>query len=729
MLFIFLSYSSASIFMIINHLHSSQEFVRQGKFDLNHLKRKRRQVQHELNEIAEYFGIDVAKSKPMELFSTVRQFLKDLSTANENLTKKALSRKNSSRAMMRSVSTPSSKRGSRNSSFRGSRNSSVRSSRNSSARSSIRRVYRSTSVTNEGSDVRMQAKKDYEAMDFQRSSSYSKSPSSEMSNSFLPRSFSESYTSATPVHRRDYDKRSMSLRRDEEEFDDVNERPKEPDLSKYRSLMKEYEEKRKNCRSMIGKEKSDDSQENRENSREEELRKVLLSPVKERLNRRRLFEDNRNIRNENETVKDLKIANASTGKADKIDQKTKDWKELEIHVKGREKSSCIDRSIDERKPDRFDAEMRMTDEKVKRNGSKDDTCGTEKVELEFDGNQNLLGLQGPDSPQDILLLKERPKELKTLHYRAKVAYEKETRCLKDANLIHSIHPEKRNERQKEQQNENFQIDLKEEAIMANENKHEEVRNCADLTTLRDSTLVCEGEDYGIYREDLKNTAYVSSSNNNGNHNGDHSAILRNEKIKNAAENITNTRIDGDLIAKVSNGKSNFVRGSTRNSRHRNSGRSSFKNEKGMRRVNIKAMHTKDIVKTMISSKSESSLGNMKLQRRHTKSEGMQAVILKPGFIAKNVPIKLELTAKNATNGVNSEVVESINVKTMDKKPSKNKEQIQNGNGLEKKEMVNSGDVYVDNTFELKDKEEPVLRRTKSAVIHRNLREAKLIFFL
>eukprot|EP00794_Sanderia_malayensis_P009136 gene9136-10109_t len=132
---------------LANDCDGFKEFLTQGKLDLNNVKRKRRQIQQELSDLAQYFGIDPMKTKPTELFSIFKQFLTDLSTAIETLAKRAHAQK--TRQMSRTVSVPTFRRTSRNSSFRGSRNSSTRSSRNSSFRKTSRR----SSVTSSASDM------------------------------------------------------------------------------------------------------------------------------------------------------------------------------------------------------------------------------------------------------------------------------------------------------------------------------------------------------------------------------------------------------------------------------------------------------------------------------------------------------------------------------------------------------------------------------------------------
>lgn len=102
-------------------------------------------MQQELNDLAQYFGMDPLKTKPTELFGIFKQFQADLANAMETAARKL----QKIRSMNRSVSAPSFRRSSRNCSFPNSRNSSARSSRNSS----FRRSRRSYSINSNYSDV------------------------------------------------------------------------------------------------------------------------------------------------------------------------------------------------------------------------------------------------------------------------------------------------------------------------------------------------------------------------------------------------------------------------------------------------------------------------------------------------------------------------------------------------------------------------------------------------
>ena len=733
-----------------------QEFVRQGKFDLNHLKRKRRQVQHDLKELAEYFGIDTLKSKPTEVFTTVKQLIKDLTTANENLTKKALSRKNSSRAMMRSASTPSFKRSSRNSSFRGSRNSSAKSSRNSSARSSIRRAYRSISVASTGSDVKMQDEKDCggtAVLDDQRSCASSKSSSSELSSFYLNRSYSDNYSQSTPKSHFLSNRNGLHRTRCDNE-DDANERPKEPDLSKYRLLMKEYEEKRKRN---VGKEeikidRTNISKESDKEWKDEQLRKVLLSPVREKSERRNLSGVRKEVSNKDELVQDLKTK-SQHGNEREIYNEVKGFNERKLKIKEQRAVTQIEEneaSKEHEENNRHESKKGVRDEKVKVNGVKDDACGKTKMEWDTDENHNEIWMKKrePDLSRYRQLMKERPEELKTLHYRSKNEYEKEGNRMKETIVTAN---EKRYEKPVELRKIGIESDQKKE--IRGLNGFVNAKKGERKTVLRDDTkgnLDWKiGQDEKLrndvkVHEDRCKTENIEAVNGNKHIEKRHCDELEKDEVKSEYRNgIENN--DGNSNEKSTNNKSNssknFVRGSTSNSltRNRNSLRNSLRNERRIKKVNVKAMYAKDVVKTMTSSKSDPNLGNGKLLRRRTKSEGIQAVILKPGFIAKNVPIKLELMTAPSSKVVDA----AKDGKNEDKKTttttsttSQGKEM--NGDGRttktttkkeDKWKEIKNEEVFVDDSFELKEKDGPVLRRTKSAVIHRNLREAKLIFFL
>ena len=705
--------------------------MRQGKFDLNHLKRKRRQVQQELTEVAEYFGMDTNKSKPIEVFSTIRQFIKDLTTANDNLTKKALSRKNSSRAMMRSFSTPTFKRSSRNSSFRGSRNSSAKSSRNSSARSSMRRAYRSVSVASAGSDVQDEKVVETSTVSDQRNLS------SESSSFYLGRSYSENGTpkshyrsSRTTEHDNVFD-----CKKEEKEW------PKEPDLLKYRSLMREYEERQKAKRANeerkeeISRGRGEDKEEGGE---DQKLRKVFLSPVKEKIEARRLFEISKSGVSEPE--KDLKIENRLK-EGETICHERKDSFERELEIKEAKIMSFIDANT--RKHSNEIGGKRVADKRIKVNGHRDDTCGTDRLANESPHDKGLLVMQSEISNQECnMSSKERPKELRTLHYRAKNTFERENNCGQEANEM------KRSKRSEREFAEGDEI--------AGEKERRDFTDAADLkvwkrkkekTAREKQTELVYYDDY--YNVNLKrHSTHVTNSKKNT-ENGqritkDYGGNWKDEDRTDKEATMTGRserNADAKISRKLSNGKSNFVRGSTRGSvsRSRSSSRNSFKNERGVKRVNVKALQARDIARTMTmpSSRSESNFGSTKSQRRRTRSEGIQAVILKPGFIAKNVPMKLDLTKKgneNKTRGKEKDLNIDKERKVAHSEPTetsmKAKDCNNNEEGLEEdKGRVNGCDPFVEEGFELKENQGPVLRRTKSAVIQRNVREAKLIFYL
>ena len=113
-------------------------------------------MQHELSGLIAYFGIDAKKNNPTEIFDIIKRFRKELENAVDGLAKKALNT-SSHPIINRSSSTPNFLRSSRNSSLRGSRNSSLRGSRNSSSRSSrnssFRKSVRSMSINSNYSDV------------------------------------------------------------------------------------------------------------------------------------------------------------------------------------------------------------------------------------------------------------------------------------------------------------------------------------------------------------------------------------------------------------------------------------------------------------------------------------------------------------------------------------------------------------------------------------------------
>ena len=709
-----------------------QEFLRQGKFDLNHLKRKRRQVQQDLKDLTAYFGIDPNKSQPMNVFSTLNQFIKDLMTANENLSKKVLSRKNSSRAMMRSTSVPSFKRSSRNSSFRGSRNSSAKSSRNSSARSSFRKVSRSISIASSTSDVTNGSQ---DGLQFRARHSCNSSRDMSSENTSLcrdrvvesPRSKSFNRDSVIEGSRLKFDNEDKivegssltSSKCDDEGYGSFSrsltpktrqflkselirlekERPKEPDLSKYRDLVnqrkKEEEQKSSHSVDLRDKEKPQSHENNRDDFKErEEKRKILLSPVRESSNVKKLLERERGL---------SKVAGAINGpdsgnrfsredflskfKNDKV------WRSKQYHV-----TNSYDEVKKQKEKEVLDADVKPT--RAKSRGSNGDFHWDEireelrKRKLE---NKRIARASDKKEQNEQECVTERAKELKTLRCRMKMPDGKQ--CLNQAekennvkenieryNRILPIQKSKDSGTEKDSLSRNG-LSVKVETHPHNSGFSANSDEGKQRNIEKDSEPPMNGKVHNASQmkkkrvDPLKERASLKGSLE------DSSTEIEGKSNKDGNQNVTKS----------------FIRGGTRGSltRNRSSLRNSFKSDRGLRKVSVKAMSAKDVHKMVSRAKSESHVGDAASQRRRTKSEGLQAVILKPGFIARNLPLKIDLENSDANNN--------------------NEQKLNNGTTIGK-------DFAVVDDISLKDTG-PVLRRTKSAMINRNVREAKIVFFL
>ena len=719
----------------------SKEFVRQGKFDLNHLKRKRRQVQNELKELTEYFGIATAKSKPMEVFTTVKQFLKDLSTASENVTKKALSRRNSSKAIVRSTSTTSFKRGSRNSSCRGSRNSSARSSRNSSARSSLRRASRNT-------DMKNLDEKDYGSVitDEQSSFSSSKSSSPRVARSSHRKKYSEGSASirafSTSNSRRSSHS-SNGISFDE----DPRERPKEPDLEKYKSLMKEYEEKQKGVNSNgnmeITNESTDEnnniSKNNNELLHEKQLRSRLLSPVREHRSKEQMLELNKGILKVEEIMQhsrtgaphrsQSKECNSEKGfterKVELEEQKIEDLVEMPKSIRGLECGRGNECSA------------------VFTNGKNEarDTRVRQSFQLgaELQQSEALFGKREPSLSRHSLLMNEKPIEVTKLHYEARNPYETEVYGRKEANMV---------AKEKVQYQMNLNRKPNDEWRFHDASQRVKIDSCEDNCIKQNGYdrrgIECDAID-SIQRgspRDKKVEDFVLIGKQNGTSkmigvvNGIESPeldrmscwreIQDTEEDNSIGNEMQNGEDKSDDEISIGNTHGSIMRGANGNSisMKRSSFRNSKLRERGIRKVSVRAIQAKDI--EIMTSRSASNFDLEGLHRRRTKSEGVQTVKLKTGFRTKNVPTKraMATTSTSRDEGTRSQIAENPQHIVAAPVVRRANEALQ-----EDKESSKEGSLPVDEGCGLQKNDGPVLRRTKSAVITRSLREAKLIFLL
>ena len=708
--------------------------MRQGKFDLNHLKRKRRQVQHELKDLSEYFGIDTVKSKPMEVFLTVKQFIKDLTTASEKLTKKALSRRNSSRTMVRSASTSSFKRSSRNSSFRGSRNSSTKSSRNSSARSSIRRAIHSNNVAASASfDMESRDEKDCSPTNLdEQHPSQTRSPEISSASQFKVGTAIIASYSDRKINR-------SSLSRNHCFIEDSRERPKEPDLEKYRLLMREYEEKRKTVMSngRLGRTSANQNKDNSGSFEKEQLNKIMLSPVRESAYTGNMLELDKGVCNNHKSVQVSRTGKHIKNQIAKSSE-SKGVKERELSHEDQRKPAVagLNRKIKESEPGKGDKYTLITsDNEVKPNGIRENVFGRKRPQQNIEINQDETVLEKwvqdhkLDESQFIPSTNERLIESKTLQYKANNLYRIETYRHNEASLIAN---DKRHDTDNDV-GQKIKLEVsddahKEEYGDERTGLHNGVIGSLDNGLVRDHSNSVKRRNIAQSVDDLNGNEVHEGVDSSACWKGDLHKYEGNNVIRNAIENNDETS-DHKSTAKISNAHKNLMGGSARNSfkLKRNSSRNSFKKEKGIRTVNVKAFQVKDIKHMNTSSKSESNAGYGKLQRRRTKSEGIQSVTLKSSFIAKAVPIKLEPTAMPSSNladeTTSSQKADNLNEKVIGTELySKYEDEKKYG------DLMNDGDV-VDDKFDFKEKDGPVLRRTKSAVINRNLREAKLIFFL
>ena len=693
----------------------SQEFVRQGKFDLNHLKRKRRQVQNELKELTEYFGIATTKSKPMEVFSTVKQFLKDLSTASENVTKKALSRRNSSKAIVRSASTTSFKRSSRNSSCRGSRNSSARSSRNSSARSSFRRAFRNA-------DMKNLDEKDCGSAITDDQCSFSSSKSSS------PR--------VARISQRKSSRRSSQSSNGISFDEDPRERPKEPDLEKYKSLMKEYEEKRKSGSSngdkKIASENADDNnniiKNNSEFLHEKQLRSGLLSPVREHRSKEQILELNKGVLKVEEIMEDS-ITRAPHGYHSKEYNNAKGFSERKVELEEQkiEDLAEIPKSIKRNESGIGNESVAgFTNERSKAS----DTCGKQNFQkdVEVQKNETIFGKERPYLSEHSLLMNDKPIELTKLRYEAKNPDGTEIYGRKETNFI---------AKEKIQYQMNLNRKPNDEWLFHGANQRVEIDDY-------DDTCIKKYDRRGIENEPPCDTKvdYVVIGKHNGTTkpigvvNGIESPerdrvsfwreIHKNEENNSIGNEMENGEDKSDGESSTSNTHGSFMRRAKGNSisTKRSSFRKSALRERGIRKVSVRAIQAKDI--EMMTSRSAPNFDREGLHRRRTKSEGVQAAKLHTGFIAKNIPTKLEVAATSPfrdeeTRSQKAENSRHIVAATI---VCRGNEALQVD-----KRSSKGGSVPDDESCGLQKKDGPVLRRTKSAVINQNLREAKLIFLL
>ena len=905
---------------------------------MNNIKRKRRQVQHDLNTLAAYFGIDPSKSKPMDVFITVKQFLNDLATATENLSKIAVTRKNSSRAMMRSVSTPSFKRSSRNSSFRGSRNNSARSSRNSSARSSFRRSHRSQSFGSNASDATSGSQEFNDSIMFGegRSRTSSKSSSSEIVNMNFDVDISESRTSTMSKSDKEefmvdstYSTMSSkgslkqrSTRRVKEQAwlneEREREREKEPDLSKYKDLIKKWEEEKSNgtrdaLRNRRANEKKSPGKASEEFMRkQEQIEKVLLSPVREKPERKREGTPDRKQNQDTEMADNsiqMKEIGSTKAKSSDAQQDLREKDSMSrVGEKTERKENGIRREVSQQAESQdtgFDdgglqmKEIRSSEvrsenanlgvvertampqirEKLERKRERNieqsqqeeyhENQGTDiiddgfqskklrpvdgklerKEEMERTDFEKALDENGSESikkgrkeetrmKHSKMLLdetrnegfkKERKEETRMNHSkmfldekenkiieddsyydkdvigdqisrvclesprRSEIRMDREPDLSKYRHLVKSRDKRPRpslmskgdnrqnegisgnqqeleNKRSQEESNETPKSRSRDRPTVSifDREKHERFRNgdkSVFVKKVRSKNAIestRENENCMNVDEGMKSSAQsVMESNHfvNGERHAKEAAkfveeksedknfsgtngFLKNQKLKVHSEGTCDNAIqenpkldevrNGEETSRTTNGglansnshsnkaidkasetldnlksnSSNFKRGGNRNSfsRGRNSFRNSFKADHGPKKVSVKAMQARDIPKSNSLSTSMSDLNFANTKRRRTKSEGIQAVVLKPGFIAKNMPMKLEIKPVDPNN---NEIEQNIENKT-----------------------ENGGFKSVDDdSIMLQTTDPPVLRRTKSAVIRRNIREAKIIFFL
>ena len=723
--------------------------MRQGKFDLNHLKRKRRQVQYELKELTEYFGIDTVKSKPMEVFSTVKQFIKDLTTASENITKKALFKKNSSRAMIRSASTPNFKRSSRNSSSRGSRNSSAKSSRNSSARSSIRRSSRNGSFVSTAAESQSEEKDDGRPAicDHKRSFTLSKISPSEISNFSQQEKYSVGETAPISEEKNYRNSRPRYFDKD------VHNGLKEPDLEKYRSLMKEYERKRKSIHSIGEVDKAILDANNNTNNEShseafegEHLKRVLQSTVKMEAPIKNEVALSKNICNGEQNVEQIR---------------TED--QLGYRISTSNESKRFHENIMELESQRKLDILELADRSKERKSGKGNECtlnlkvgnATDEVKDYAFERRNLQQITGSKQDRPLIdrleLNRSRsmpstngsPEELKTLHYKAKSPYSMKTYRSKEINMEdksrHHSHLNSQNKSKEHWDSDNnggWQIDTK--------YHNNTMQNRTETAGLQSGIPI--SEHVGL-EQDWESREQSNASKQRDapqsqvawhakeNADGSNTAVCWKKEVHRCggdsiimgAMEINNNKTDAMTAVKKSNTHGSFVRGSTRNSFKRSSLRKSGSRERSIRKVNVKAIQAKELEKANASSKSESHLEHGGLQRRRTKSDGIQAVTLKPGFITKALPIKLEQTITPSST-LNDEPKNSMKTDNLDQIAIPDKS-FSNSTSRKESEISNSCQVTFDDSFDTEKSNGPVLRRTKSAVISRNLREAKLIFLL
>ncbi|XP_065066289.1 formin-J-like [Rhopilema esculentum] len=719
---------------IIEESQAFKEFLRQGKFDLNHLKRKRRQVQQDLKDLTGYFGIDPNRSQPMNVFSTLNQFIKDLMTANENLSKKVLSRKNSSRAMMRSTSVPSFKRSSRNSSFRGSRNSSAKSSRNSSARSSFRKVSRSISIASSTSDVTNGSQ---DGLQFRTRHSRNSSRDVSSENASLcrdrvvesPRSRTFKRDSVIEGSRLKFDNEDKIVegssltpsKYDDEGYGSFSrsltpktrqflkselmrlekERLKEPDLSKYRDFVnqrkKEDKQKSNHSTDLRDTEKPQSHENHRYDSKErEEKRKALLSPVRENSNVKKVLERERGSNS---------IAGAVNG-SDKDNRFSKEdfVSKFENDKDLRSKQYSVANSYDEVKEQKekevLDADVKPTRAGLR--GRNDDFHWDEireKLRRRKLEKERIARASDKNEPNEQECVTERGKELKTLRCRMKMPDGKQ--CL------NTSEKEKKVKENIERSNRILPIQMSKDSGTEKDSLSRNGLSVKVETHPQNSRLSANSDD-GKQRKIEKD----SESPMNGKvHNASQMKIKRDDPLKERASQKGSLQDSSSKIEGKSNKDGNqnitksFIRGGTRSSltRNRSSLRNSFKSDRGLRKVSVKAMLAKDVHKMVARAKSESHAGDAATKRRRTKSEGLQAVILKPGLIAEDLPLKVDLENSDANND--------------------NKQKLNNGTSV-----GHSKDFAIVDDISLKDTG-PVLRRTKSAIINRNVREAKIVFFL
>ena len=902
---------------------------------MNNIKRKRRQVQHDLNTLAAYFGIDPSKSKPMDVFITVKQFLNDLATATENLSKIAVTRKNSSRAMMRSVSTPSFKRSSRNSSFRGSRNNSARSSRNSSTRSSFRRTHRSQSFGSNASDATSGSQEFNDSIMFGegRSRTSSKSSSSEMVNMNFDVNISDSRTST--ISKSDKEEfmvdstystmsskgslKQRSTRRIKEQAwlneDREREREKEPDLSKYKDMIKKWEEEKSNgtrdaSRNRRANEKKSPGRASEEFMRkQEQIEKVLLSPVREKPERKGEGTPDRKQQQDTEMADEgIQMKEIGSTKATSSD--------VQLDIKKKNSMSPVGVNTERKEVREVNQQTESQDTGFDNDGLQMKEIRSSEVRLE---NANLRVIEKTPMPQireklerkrernvelsqqaeyheiqdtDIIDSGSQMKEIQSKKLRPvgdKLERKEEARrtdyeIALDENRIEGIKngrkeetrmnhskmllDETRNEDVKKERKEKSRmnhskmfLDEKENKIIDDDSYYdkdvigEEISRVCLESPRRSEIRMDREPDLSKYRHLVKSRekrprpSLMSKRDNRQNEalsnnqreleskrcqeesnetpksrshdkptvsifdrekherfrNGDKSVFVKKVRSRNAIESARenengmnldkgvksnapfgvesnhfvngeghareagkfveeksedkkfsetngflknqnlkfhseetydnvikeNTKFDevrnekeaslktnsnsdsnktidktSEKLDNLKNNSNNLKRGGNRNSfsRGRNSFRNSFKADRGPKKVSVKAMQAKDIPKSNSLSTSKSDLNFANTKRKRTKSEGIQAVVLKPGFIAKNMPMKLEIKPVDPNN---NEIEHNID-----------------------NENQNGGFKSVDDdSIMLQTTDPPVLRRTKSAVIRRNIREAKIIFFL